>query len=235
MRLVGLSELARGTVIALALLLGSNAAYAAADYGSSVDAALHIDTITYIDAFGDLMLSSDDDVFIDEFVTGASSFTPDALVEACFGLPGGCVYSAGYAASTGGEAYSTVESLSYLALSNASSEATLEIALSLDYVLDAFTLVDDPLSSALASAALELDVDGSVTSYSVLASSTTGPDSAGLADSLAFMLTLAPGESALISLAATSSGELTVVPVPAALPLSPTRLVGLVGIARRRA
>lgn len=130
-----------------------------------------------------------------------------------------------------------VESIGLLVLENTSADDTYEITYDIFAFLSAsaFGAPGEP-GDAFAEAFVELRVDGSlVQSFSVFADLLFGPPDDFFDIMEEFTVTLGPSESVEIELITGVAGFATVVPVPAALPLMGSALLGLFGFARRRA
>ncbi|UCG72362.1 MAG: hypothetical protein JSV45_14120 [Chromatiales bacterium] len=132
----------------------------------------------------------------------------------------------------------TVASVGFLVLENTSATDTYEITYDIFGFLGASVAdMSGGISDAAAEAIVEFWVNGSlVDSVSLFADLTFGPpdDFFDVMDD--FSITLNPQESVELELRAGASGFASaIIPVPAALPLMSSALLGLVGLARRRA
>ncbi len=195
------------------------------------------------------------EVFNEQFVEGEAFSEGDGDTTFMFfdggGAPGSAFYDMtvfsnadGFAGIFPGsaviESYSerTVAAVGVLLLENRSATDTYDITYDIFGFLGA-SVADMPgeISDAAAEATVELWVDGSlVDCVSLFADLLSGPpdDFFDIMDD--FSVTLNPQESVEIELRTFASGFASaVVPVPAALPLMGSALLGLVGLARRRA
>jgi len=130
-----------------------------------------------------------------------------------------------------------VESIGLLVLDNTSADDTYEITYDFFAFLGASAIggPEEP-ADAFADAFIELRIDGSlVHSFSIFADLLFGPPDDFLDIMEEITVTLGPSESVEIELITGVAGFATVVPVPAALPLMGSALLGLFGLARRRA
>ena len=129
------------------------------------------------------------------------------------------------------------DAVGLLVLHNSSAEDTYELTFNFFAFLGAsvFGVPGEP-GDAFAEGSLELWVDGSLLhSLSVNADLLFGPldDFADLMDE--FTVTLDPMDWLEIEMISSVSGFATAIPVPAALPLLGSALLGMLGLARRRA
>lgn len=231
----------------------------AASFFVSADGGLFTTSVTSTSgAFDGLQALGFSSSFDEEFVEGDAFASGDGNVDFMFfntmpppGSPGASVFYDMLVSSVGdgsadifpgslapvSTAEVFVESVGLLVLENTSADDTYEITYDVFAFLSAsvFGAPGEP-SDAFADAFLELRVDGSlVHSFSVFADLLFGPPDDFIDIMEEFTVTLGPSESVEIELVTGVVGFATVVPVPAALPLMGSALLGLFGFARRRA
>lgn len=195
-------------------------------------------------SFAGLEFGSDDNTSVSDNASAFAQATPQAFAvwsASTAGIDTGVDLSltASVDGSVEPEGFFNLEALAFgtTTITNTSSDATFTLNYELDYSLDSSASVMNPgLEDAFAFAGVELLVDGVSLGFLIAdADALLGPPSDAISGVFQFSLSLDPGASAEIALnvSANAAGS-ALVPIPAALPLLGSALLGLAGLARRR-
>ena len=238
----------RGAVASVAISLiafGSPQALAASTASSSASANLVlVDAVSSgLNFDGILFTTSDDSSMI---VDGSATATmlPAASAgwtfdSAGFGGDVALDLDASASGSVEPEDFFNLDVLAFgtTTISNTSATDTVTFSFALNYSLSSSaSVMNSALDDAFAFSGVELQIDGMTAAiFSTDADALLGPPSDTLAGVFEFSVMLAPGEDVELVLTADSSAYgVALVPVPAALPLMASALIGLAGVARRR-
>lgn len=238
--LTSLRAFAAGSALLFVAAGFSPTAHATSTVSSTADAFLFlVDVESTGSNTNDLLIEGTDFGSINDSVEGNASSSPDSSVFYISNPLGFFDMSVSAFTDAAADANGAVESSSltfgFVDLTNASATDDYTINYVLNYTLDSSADIEFVDADAFSNASLSLSQDGvGLFSSATFADALLGPPSDADSGNFFFSVLLAPGESVSLTLRATTFGVAEAVPVPAALPLLGSGLIGLFGLARRR-